>query len=48
MTIASCDMQSEDFDAHIVFWKNLNAVMKRNGVVQPNFKGFMADSAQAN
>ena len=48
MTIASCDMQSEDCDAQIVFWKNLNAVMERNGVVDTNFKGFMADSAQAN
>ena len=48
MTIASCDMQSEDCDAQIVFWKNLNAVMERNGVVHTNFKGFMADSAQAN
>jgi hypothetical protein len=48
MTIASCDMQSEDSEAQIVFWKNLNVVMERNGVVNPNFKGFMADSAQAN
>jgi hypothetical protein len=48
MTIASCDMQSKDCDAQIVFWKNLNAVMERNGVVHTNFKGFMADSAQAN
>jgi len=48
MTIASCDMQSEDCDAQIVFWKNLNAVMERNGVVHTNFKGFIADSAQAN
>ena len=48
MTIACCDMQSEDVDAQMVFWKNLNAVMKRHGVDMPNFKGFMADSAQAN
>jgi hypothetical protein len=48
MTIASCDMQSEDFDAQIVFWKNLNVVMERNGVVKPNFKDFMADNVQAN
>jgi hypothetical protein len=48
MTIASCDMQSEDFEAQIVFWKNLNAIMERNGVVESNFKGFMADNAQAN
>ena len=27
MTIACCDFQSEDKDAHIIFWKNLNHVM---------------------
>lgn len=48
MTIAVCDMQSEDTAAQIVVWKNLNAVMARHNVSQPNFKGFMADSAQAN
>ena len=48
MTIAVCDMQSEDVAAQIVFWRNLNAVVMRHGVKEPNFKGFMADSAQAN
>ena len=48
MIIASCDMQSEDYDAQIVFWKNLNVVMERNDIVKPNFKGFMADIAYAN
>ena len=48
MTIAVCDMQSEDTAAQIVVWKNLNAVMARHDVSQPTFKGFMADSAQAN
>jgi hypothetical protein len=48
MTIASCDMQSDDCDAQIIFWKNLNVVMKRNGVVHTNFKDFMADNVQAN
>jgi hypothetical protein len=48
MSIACCDMQSEDADAQIVFWKNLNAVMARFNVAKPQFKGFMADSAQAN
>jgi hypothetical protein len=48
MTIASYDMQSEDSEAQIVFWKNMNVVMERNGVVEPNFKGFIADIAQAN
>ena len=41
-------MQSEDIEAQMVFWKNLNAVIKRHGVDMPYFKGFMADSAQAN
>jgi hypothetical protein len=48
MTIAVCDMQSEDAAAQMVLWKNLNDVMGRHGVPEPKFKGFMADSAQAN
>ena len=48
MTIAVCDMQSEDVAAQSVVWKNLNAVMAPPGVQSVNFKGFMADSAQAN
>jgi hypothetical protein len=48
MTIAMCDMQSEDTEVQIQFWKSLNTVMERHGVANPNFKGFMADSAMAN
>jgi hypothetical protein len=48
MTIAVCDMQSEDGAAQMVLWKNLNDVMARQGIPEPKFKGFMADSAQAN
>ena len=48
MTIACCDMQSEDAVAQTLFWENLNKVMADNGVHNVNFKGFMADSAQAN
>ena len=48
LTIACCDMQSEDARAHIVFWEILNVVMLENGVPNVNFKGFMADNAQAN
>ena len=48
MTIALCDMQSKDVAAQMVVWKNLNAVVARHGLQNPNFKGFMADSAQAN
>ena len=48
MTIVCCDFQSEDKDAQIIFWKNLNHVMARHGVPLPQFQGFMADSVQAN
>ena len=48
MTIAVCDMQSEDVAAQRVFWNNLNDVAGRHGMSNVNFKGFMADSAQAN
>jgi hypothetical protein len=48
MTIAVCDMQSEDAAAQMVLWKNLNDVMVRHGVPEPKFKGFMADSAKEN
>ena len=48
MTIACCDMQSEDAIAQTLFWENLNKVMAENGVPNVNFKGFMADSAKAN
>ncbi len=48
MTIACCDFQSEDKDAQVLFWHNLNHVMARHGIPKPYFKGFMADSAQAN
>jgi hypothetical protein len=42
MTIAVCDMQSEDVAAQMVLWKNLNDVMVRHGVPEPKFKGFIA------
>ena len=45
MTIAVCDMRSEDATAQSILWKNLNAVVARHGVPEPKFKGFMADSA---
>lgn len=48
LTIACCDFQSEDKDAQVLFWQNLNNVMGRHGIPLPYFKGFMADSAQAN
>jgi hypothetical protein len=48
MTIAVCDMQAKDVVAQSVLWKNLNVVVAKHGVPKPKFKGFMADSAQAN
>ena len=48
MTIAMCNMQSEDTEVQVQFWRSLNAVMHRHGVANPNFKGFKADSAMAN
>ena len=48
LTIACCDMQSEDGTTQTFFWKNLNAIMAENGVSKVNFKGFMVESAQAN
>ena len=48
MTITVCNMQLEDAAAQSVVWKNLNVVLAWHGVPEPKFKGFMADSAQAN
>jgi hypothetical protein len=48
MTIAVCDMQSEDVTAQSLLWHGLNTVMHRHGFAKVNFKGFIADSAQAN
>jgi len=48
MTIVVFYMQSEDVVAQCNFWTNLNIVMGRYGITLPYFKGFMADSTQAN
>jgi hypothetical protein len=48
MMIAICDMQFQNTKAQCVMWQNLNKVMANNGVLGPNFKGFMADNVQAN
>jgi hypothetical protein len=48
MFIAIYDMQSKDIKAQCIFWRKLNAIVLKKGVANPNFKGFMADSAQAN
>ena len=48
LTIAYYDMQSKDGAIQTFFWKYLNVVMIMNGVPNVDFKGFMADGAQAN
>ncbi len=48
MSIAIYDMQSEDIEAQCILWRKLNATILKKGVANPNFKGFMADNAQAN
>jgi hypothetical protein len=48
MTIAVCDMQSEDTKVQCIMWRELNDLKAKNGVENTNFKGFMADSAHAN
>ena len=48
MTMSCCEIQSEDNDAQVFFWQNLNHVIARHGIPHPTFIGFMADSVQAN
>lgn len=47
-TIAIGDFKVEDTEAQTLFWTLLNNVMKKEGYKKPEFKGFMADEAQAN
>jgi len=47
-TIVVCDMQSEDMKVQCILWKKLNAIVKKKGLGTFVFKGFMANSAQAN
>ena len=48
VTIAICDMQCEAQDAQVQMWQSLLQVMEVHGYSNITFKGFMADSAQAN
>jgi len=48
MTITIYDMQYEDTEAQCILWKKLNAFVERKGLGTLAFKGFMANSAQAN
>ena len=46
--IAICEMKEEDSNSQILFWKNLNDVMKMCGHEPPDFIGFMSDEVGAN
>jgi hypothetical protein len=48
MTIAIYDMQLEDTKGQCIMWREPNDLMAKNSIENTNFKGFMADSAQAN
>ncbi len=48
MTIVVYDMQSKDMEAHCIWWRKLNAIIFKKRLGMPIFKGFMANSAQAN
>ena len=45
LRFACCDMQSEDDVAQMFIWENLNSIMSKNGMLNVNFKDFMANNA---
>jgi hypothetical protein len=45
LTIAIYDMQSKSIEVQCAMWIKLNQVMFKFGLANPNFKGFMVDSA---
>lgn len=47
-TLAICEFKVEDTEAQVLFWEMLNRVMEKHGFPKAQFKGFMADEAQAN
>ncbi len=46
--ITICDMQFEDTKVQQIMWTKLNETMLKHGFPKPNFKGFMANGAEAN
>ena len=48
MTICVCDMMCEMADAQEQMWVSMLALLRQHGLEDVNFKGFMADNAQAN
>jgi hypothetical protein len=48
MTIAICDRESKDTKVQQIMWTKLNETMLKHEFPKPNYKGFMANKAQAN
>jgi hypothetical protein len=48
LTITICDMQFENIKVQQLIWTKLNETMLKHGFPKLNFKGFMANNAQAN
>ena len=48
MKISLRDMQAQSIDDNITVFKCLNKLMDDNGVPNPNLKGFLQDSVEAN
>ncbi len=48
LTIEIFDMQSKDIEAQQLMWTKLIEMMLKHKFPKPNFKGFVADNAQAN
>ena len=48
MTICVCDMMCEMANAQEQMWISMLALVKCHGIKNVNFKGFIANSAQAN
>ncbi len=46
MNIVVCDMQFEEMEAQQIMWTKLNDMMQKHDFPKPNFKIFMANSAQ--
>ncbi len=48
MTIAICDMQSENMEIQCILWRKLNIIIEKKRLGMLVFKGFMVDGAQTN
>ena len=48
MTIATCDMKTEDVDSQVIMWQSIIEQMEKVGTTGITSAGWMADSAMAN